>query len=107
MTASAQLSDSMEEQEAVLAAMLEGVLAVDREGQVIMMNSAAARCLMLTAHGQKAAPSRRRFAVPTSIVSSHFTLRAGQPVEREIIRYEHQEQILQLRGTPILERRYK
>lgn len=92
-----------EEQEAVLAAMLEGVLAVDRDGQVIMMNSAAAR--LFEVDRERAKGRTIEEAVRSTDIHSfvHFTLSAGQPVEREIIRYENQERILQLRGTPILE----
>lgn len=92
-----------EEQEAVLAAMLEGVLAVDRDGQIIMMNSAAAR--LFDVDEARAKGRTIEEAVRSTDIHSfvHFTLRAAQPVEREIIRYENQERILQLRGTPILE----
>ncbi|MBL0061143.1 MAG: PAS domain-containing protein [bacterium] len=92
-----------EEQEAVLAAMLEGVLAVDREGQVIMINSAAARLFEVDrerAKGRTIEEAVRNTDIHNFV---HFTLRAAQPVEREIIRYENQERVLLLRGTPILE----
>ncbi|MBK6911534.1 MAG: HAMP domain-containing protein [bacterium] len=92
-----------EEREAVLAAMLEGVLAVDSEGQVIMMNTAAARLFNVDrtrSQGRTIEEAVRNTDVQQFV---HFTLAAGQTVEREIVRYENQERILQLRGTPILE----
>lgn len=106
----AQLDDRLhtverqrEEQEAVLAAMLEGVLAVDRDGQVIMINSAAARLFDVDrarAKGRTIEEAVRSTDIQQFV---HFTLKAGQRVEREIIRYESQDRILQLRGTPILD----
>lgn len=92
-----------EEQEAVLAAMLEGVLAVDRDGQIIMINSAAARIFEVDrerAKGRTIEEAVRNTDIHNFV---HLTLRAAQPVEREIIRYENQERVLLLRGTPILE----
>lgn len=92
-----------EEQEAVLAAMVEGVLAVDRDGKIIMMNNAAAR--LFEVERERAKGRILEEAVRNTDIHNfvRFTLKAGQAVEREIIRYENQERILQLRGTPILE----
>ncbi len=92
-----------EEQEAVLAAMLEGVLAVDRNGQVIMLNSAAAKLFDVDRDRVKGRMIEEAIRSTDIHQFVHFTLKAAQPVEREIIRYDIQERILRLRGTPILE----
>lgn len=106
----AQLSDRIrtvelqrEEQEAILAAMLEGVLAVDTDGRVIMMNAAAAR--LFEADHQRAAGRLVEEAVRNTDMHQfvHSTLRSGQPMEREIVRYDIQEHTLKLHGAPILD----
>lgn len=91
-----------EEQEAVLTAMLEGVLAVNREGQIIMINTAAASLFEVEkdrANGRTIEEAVRSTDIHRFV---RLTLSVGQPVEREIIRYDNQERILQLRGTPIV-----
>ncbi|MCB1060359.1 MAG: PAS domain-containing protein [Calditrichaeota bacterium] len=92
-----------EEQNAILAAMIEGVLAVDREGRVIMLNAAAARLFEVDSERVKGRLIEE--AVRSTDIQQfvNFTQRASQPVEREIVRFDNKERILQLRGTPILD----
>lgn len=105
----AQLNDRIraieqqrEEQEAVLSSMLEGVLAVDRDAQIIMMNAGAARLFDTDAEKSKGRALEEAIRNTDIQAFVRLTLAAEQPVEREFIRYDNQERILLLRGTPIL-----
>lgn len=92
-----------EEQNAVLGAMIEGVLAVEREGRIIMINAAAARLFEVDAERAKGRMIEE--AVRSTDIQQfvRFTQEASQTVEREIVRFDNKERILQLRGTQILE----
>ena len=60
------LTRERNEREAVLASMIEGVIAVDADERIITVNEAAARLLGTLRPPQSVAASRRSCATPTS-----------------------------------------
>lgn len=89
------------EQEAVLASMEEGVLAVDRDERILRLNAAAARLLDLspeTARGRSIQESVRNRDLQNLISA---TLAGTAPVESEIVLYGKEERFLQLHGTAL------
>ncbi len=104
----AQLSDRLDtitkqrnEQEAVFASMVEGVLAVDTNGRIINLNGAAARLLNLdpgNARGRTIQETVRNRELQEFIGAA---LAALAPSETEIILYGSEERFLQLHGTAL------
>ncbi|MBK6765031.1 MAG: HAMP domain-containing protein [bacterium] len=91
-----------DEQDAVLSSMREGVVAVDRDGRVMIINAAAAEQFQVDAQRAK---GRLVEEVVRSTDIHRFirdTLTAGGPVEREVARFMPDERILQMRGNPII-----
>ena len=87
------------EQEAVLASMMEGVLAVDLNSQVIDLNRAAAE-LFNADPGQ--ARGRNLLEVVRNPDLQRFvadTLASSKPTEREIVLHNRRERVLNGRGT--------
>ncbi len=73
------------EQEAVLASMIEGVLAVDNEERILRINQSAADLLDIDpAETRSAGASRRWSANPTCRNSSPTRCRAKQRIEADI-----------------------
>ncbi len=107
----AQLSDRVDtitrqrnEQEAVLASMVEGVLAVDTDGRILNLNGAAAQLLDLD-------PGHARGRTIQEIVRNRelqefisAALAAPTPSEEEIVLYGNEERFLQLHGTALSDR---
>jgi two-component system phosphate regulon sensor histidine kinase PhoR len=89
------------EQEAVLASMSEGVVAIDREAKVITMNSAAAAMLRIDAD------SVRGRSVQALIRNVRFheiaasVLEGGGPIEGEITLAGQQETVVEASGAPM------
>jgi two-component system phosphate regulon sensor histidine kinase PhoR len=89
------------EQEAVLASMAEGVLAVDSDERVISLNRAAAHLIggkPFDMRGRRLAEvvrnaDLRRFA--------HRALESDEPIEDEMILHGEREKILHLRGAAL------
>ncbi|MCB9367215.1 MAG: HAMP domain-containing protein [Calditrichaeota bacterium] len=98
----ADIERRREEQEAVLFSMLEGVVAVDCDARVIMINSAASRLFDVKAERARGRLIEEAVRITDIQDFVHLTLAAGEPVEREIIRHDTLDHILQLRGTPIV-----
>lgn len=87
------------EQEAVLASMVEGVMAVDREECILHLNHAAARLLDLApeqARGRSIQEAVRNRDLQAFIGA---TLAGKSPAEGEIVLYGNEERFLQLHGT--------
>ena len=89
------------EQEAVLASMVEGVLAVDRDERIMHLNHAAARLFDL-------APEQARDRSIQEVVRNRdlqafigATLAGTGPAESEIVIYGNEERCLQLHGTAL------
>jgi two-component system phosphate regulon sensor histidine kinase PhoR len=93
------------EQEAVFSSMVEGVLAVDKDGCLISINQTAAKLFNVdseTAIGQSVNELIRNSAFQTFLDS---TLNSNQPTEEEITFHVDEERIYQahgaaLRGSP-------
>jgi two-component system phosphate regulon sensor histidine kinase PhoR len=89
------------EQQAVLASMVEGVLAIDAEQRVITLNSAAASLVgntLVNPLGRKLNevvrnPDLRRFA--------DRVLASSQPIEDDVILHGDPDRVLQIRGTAL------
>ena len=106
-----QLSERMEtitrqhvEQHAVLTCMTEGVLAVDSEGCVLYLNTAAANLLHVTAEevrGQSVEVVIRHHELQQFILS---TLNNEDTCETELALHSPEERHIQLHGTPLKER---
>ncbi|MBU4211004.1 MAG: HAMP domain-containing protein, partial [Verrucomicrobia bacterium] len=89
------------EQEAVLASMVEGVLAVDRDERILHLNHAAARLLDLApeqARGRSIQEAVRNRDLQAFIDA---TLAGTGPAEGEIVIYGNEERFLQLHGTAL------
>ncbi|MBU4199416.1 MAG: HAMP domain-containing protein [Verrucomicrobia bacterium] len=89
------------EQEAVLASMVEGVLAVDRDERILHLNHAAARLLDLApeqARGRSIQEAVRNRDLQSFIGA---TLAGTGPAEGEIVIYGNDERFLQLHGTAL------
>jgi len=89
------------EQEAVLASMVEGVLAVDRDERILHLNHAAARLLDLApeqARGRSIQEAVRNRDLQSFIGA---TLAGTGPAEGEIVIYGNEERFLQLHGTAL------
>lgn len=92
-----------QEQEAVLASMAEGVLAVDNQGRVITMNQAAGKLLRLdpqTMRGQLLSEYLRHQDI-LDFLSAIW--QAPGPTEREIKLNGLQERYLQLHGSKLVD----
>lgn len=104
----AQLGDRMEtivrqhiEQDAVLACMVEGVLAVDMAGRVLYLNEALSRLLDIEPNkvrGRSVQEAVRQHEVQLFVVA---TLTNAGPSEAEILMRGASERHLQLHGTPL------
>jgi len=89
------------EQEAVLASMVEGVLAVDRDERILHLNHAAARLLDLApeqARGRSIQEAVRNRDLQAFIGA---TLAGTGSAEDEIVMYGNEERFLQLHGTAL------
>jgi two-component system phosphate regulon sensor histidine kinase PhoR len=89
------------EQEAVLASMVEGVLAVDTDERVISLNSAAAALLGTNPDNAKGRGLQEviRNADLRRFVSR--SLASDRPVEDDVVLRSDEERILQARGTSL------
>jgi len=102
----AQLSSTIDsltrergEREAILASMVEGVVAVDRDGRILRVNRAAGRLLGIdpaTATGQSLEEAIR---LPALHRLARTALELEEPAEDEFVRREEGEQFLQVRCT--------
>lgn len=89
------------EQEAVLASMVEGVLAVDPQERVISLNRAAAD---LIGSRQSDVPGRSLQEVLRNADLRRFAsraLRSDVPIEDDVVLHGEQEKILRIRGTAL------
>jgi len=89
------------EQEAVLASMVEGVLAVDPQERVISLNRAAAE---LIGTRQADVPGRSLQEVLRNADLRRFAsraLRSDEPIEDDVVLHGGQEKSLRIRGTAL------
>ncbi|MDX1763176.1 MAG: ATP-binding protein [bacterium] len=87
------------EQEALLSAMVESVLAVDMEGRLISMNQAAAKMFRV-----ELAQATGRFLqeIVRTVDLQNFLKKAretGTPIEEDVVVFTEEEQYLQAHGT--------
>jgi len=90
------------ESETVLSSMMEGVVALDMEERITHLNDAAARLL-------KASPDALRERSIQEVIRHrrvhemiHASLARGETTEDDIAIYQNQEQILNIRCTPLV-----
>ena len=74
-----------QEQEAVLASMVEGVLAVDHQERLITLNQAGGRLLGVDAEAARDRASRRWCGTPISRALSPGALASPRPVDGEVV----------------------
>ncbi len=89
------------EQEAVLASMVEGVLAVDTDERIIRLNQAAEKLLSIEstrAQGQRIQEVVRKADLQRFIARA---LESSDPVEGDIVFHGEQERFLQAHGTAL------
>jgi two-component system, OmpR family, phosphate regulon sensor histidine kinase PhoR len=89
--------------EAVLASMLEGVIAVSREERIISVNQAAARWFDIHAEkvrGQSIPEAIRNLAIQNFVTRS---LQSRVPLDDDITVYQNGERILNIKSTPLLD----
>ena len=89
------------ELEAVLASMVEGVVAVSTTGSVLSMNRAAGALLRLQPDATADRPLREVVRNPELHDFIDRVLRTRDALEDEIVLYEGAEQCLQLHGTSL------
>ncbi len=98
----AEATQQSQEQQAVLASMIEGVIAVDPDERVITINAAAAGWMdvdLVTAHGRKSYEVIRNMRLQDLIARA---LDSGQPVVDELnIRGPENRLFLQAQASPI------
>ena len=98
------ITQQAREQQAVLAGMIEGVIAVDAQEKVIMLNAAAARWLdvdMSKAHGRVSYEVIRNLKLQELIAKA---LDSHSPVEGELsLRGEENRLTLQAQASPLRE----
>ena len=93
------IMEQRNEQQAVLASMVEGVLALDMEERVLHFNQAAAQFLGVDPsklHGQRIAEVARKADLQRFIAR---TLEGPDPVEGEIVLQDPEARYLQAHGT--------
>lgn len=93
------ITQERNERNAVLASMVEGVVAIDREERVLTMNEAAARLFRTPKEEVRGRPIQ---AVIRNTALHEFmqdALRSAEPVEREIVLQVPRDQILQAHGS--------
>ncbi len=113
-TMAAQLDDRIDailrqrqEEEAVLASMVEGVLAVDGAGRLISLNRAGGRMLGVdpaTVEGCSIPEVVRNPDLQWFVTRAQA---AAQPIEGEIVLHEAPERVLQVHGTTLRDPRGK
>lgn len=109
----AQLSDRIDtienqrrELETVLSSMLEGLVAIDNEGQIISMNQAAAKWFQIEtkdAQGHSVQEVIRNQALQKFVTDAIDSL---NPVENDIIVFQNGERVLNVKSTPLLDSGY-
>ncbi|MBZ0254493.1 cell wall metabolism sensor histidine kinase WalK [bacterium] len=90
------------EQEAILASMIEGVVAVDQNERIILINHGAIQLLDVTihpAHGRKLHEVVRNTGLLKAVSRA---LRHDEPFEDEIIVPETEPRYLRMNGAPLL-----
>jgi two-component system phosphate regulon sensor histidine kinase PhoR len=91
-----------QEQDAVLASMMEGVMAVDQKERLISLNQAGARLLGVNPEAARDRPLPEILRNPDLQNFVTQALASPQQMETEIIiRDNNRERLLQLRGTPL------
>lgn len=89
-----------QEQEAVLAGMVEGVVAVDSDCRLITLNRAAAQLLQVEDRDVQHRPLQEVVANPELVGFASRALASGQPLERELV-LDGGGRILHVLGTPL------
>lgn len=89
------------EQDAILASMTEGLLAVDSTGRVISMNHAAARLLSIDRESAQGRSLQEVLRNTELRVFVEGALSADGPVEREVVFRDPDERILIATGTKL------
>jgi len=88
--------------EAVLASMVEGVLAVDVDERLLRLNAAAARMLGVSGRGATGRPVQevvRRVDLQRFV---SLTLESNEPVEDDLVLHGGEDRYLQAHGTHLL-----
>ncbi|MEJ2724297.1 MAG: ATP-binding protein [Deltaproteobacteria bacterium] len=89
------------ELEAVLSSMVEGVIAVDMEEQIISMNNAAAQIFHCDPQEAEGRSIQEAVRYPNLQKFVSEALSSSTPVEKDIVLYGDEEQILYGLGTPL------
>ncbi|MBD3335224.1 MAG: HAMP domain-containing protein [Candidatus Eisenbacteria bacterium] len=89
------------EQEAILASMTEGVLAVDMEGRVRIMNAACGRMLKLDPRWAEGQSIQEIVRIPGLNRLIMRTLSRAEPLEGDILLGDGEETYLQVHGGPL------
>jgi len=95
------IAQQTREQEAVLASMHEGVIALDPEDHIIRLNGAAREMLDIRVNdpnGRSVQEVIRNVAVLRFIEDAR---EAGQPIDDDLVLYEPEERTIQAHGRPL------
>lgn len=95
------LTQQRNQEEAVLASMVEAVLAVDTDGCVMMANEAATHLFGFDCEGSRGKPLQEVLRNRTIQELVTKTMHGDSPVESEITIYAEEEKTLQVHGTVI------
>ena len=97
------VSDQRNELETVLSSMLEGVIAVDSEERIISINQAAARLFEIdleTFQARSIHETIRNLPLQQFI---NKALSSTQPLQEDIIFFQNQQRILDVKSSPLLD----
>ncbi|MDI6854068.1 MAG: ATP-binding protein [Deltaproteobacteria bacterium] len=95
------LTSQRQEQEAILASMVEGVLALNTEGRVITLNQAGARLLGVSPQAAANLSLREVVKDRELLWFVQRTRSSGEPVEGEVELKDDRERVLQIHGTSL------
>ena len=90
------------ESETVLSSMLEGVVALDLEEHITHLNQSAAELLKSTVDTLRGRSIQEVIRLRRVQEMIHATLALGETNEDDIVFFQHQEQILNIRCTPLV-----
>lgn len=89
------------QEEAVLASMVESVIAVDAEGRLITANAAAVKLLDLDLEGKQGQRLQDIVRHHQLLELVERTIAGAEPIEDEIRLYDPEERFLQVHGTAL------
>ena len=95
-----ELESQGRQAQAILESMVEGVLALDREGRILWLNGSAQQLIGTTASQAVGIPLTQLFRQTELEDVIREALTEGRPSVREVQAFAPQERVVQIRATP-------